>query len=296
MEEETDSGLNLWDSYREGEGLNMEAEKYVKDCFDFCCEQTKEWNYETGVMLMGAKQMYEVTGEEKYFSLIESCLDALITQDGEIKNYPEENERIESISCGRVLYFMYDKTKNEKYRKAIDFVMNKLRECPRCESGNFLYQTEEPSEAWLDALYMTQPFYMEYETKYNKKEKYNDIINQFENVQDFLYNKKEVQLRSVGKYLAALIDAMDNMSFEIYEQYRKLQDNFKLTLKNIMPCQDVLISYCIMKACRMGVLLKEKYADSAMKIIENPGEDFSGDAEKAGIFLMAYSQYLQLNG
>lgn len=264
----------------------MEAEKYMNECFNFCCEQPKEWNYKTGVMLMGAKQMYEATGEEKYFSLIESCLDALITQDGEVKNYPEENGQIESISCGRVLYFMYDKTKDEKYRKAIDFV--------RGECGNFLYQTEEPGEAWLDALYMTQPFYMEYETKYNKKEKYNDIINQFENVQEFLYNKKEVQLRSLGRYLAALIDTMDNMSFEIYEQYRKLQDNFKLTLKNAMPCQDVLISYCIMKACRMGVLLKEKYADSAIKVMENPEEDFTGDAEKAGIFLMAYSQYLQL--
>ena len=278
----------------------MEAEKYMNECFDFCCKQSKEWNYKTGVMFMGVKQMYEATGEEKYFSLMESCLDDLITQDGEIKNYPGENEKLESISCGRVLYFMYDKTKNEKYRKAIDFVMDKLRECPRCECGNFLYQTEEPGEAWLDALYMTQPFYMEYETKYNKKEKYNDIINQFENVQEFLYNKKEefnisdFQLRSVGRYLAALIDAMDNMSFEIYEQYRKLQDNFKLTLKKVMPCQDVLISYCIMKACRMGVLLKEKYADTAIKVIENPGKDFTGDEEEAGIFLMAYSQYLQL--
>ena len=278
----------------------MEAEKYMNECYNFCCEQTKEWDYKTGVMLMGAKQMYEATGEEKYFSLIESCLDALIAQDGTIKNYPEENEQLEGISCGRILYFMYDKTKNEKYRKAIDFVMDKLRECPRCESGNFLYQTEEPSEAWLDALYMTQPFYMEYETKYDKKEKYNDIINQFENVQKFLYNKKEefnisdLQLRSVGRYLAAIIDSMDNMSFEIYEQYRKLQDSFKLTLKSEIPCQDFLISYCIMKACRMGILLKEKYADSAIKMIENPGEDFTGDAEQAGIFLMAYSQYLQL--
>ena len=264
----------------------MEAEKYMNECFNFCCEQPKEWNCKTGVMLMGAKQMYEATGEEKYFSFIESCLDDLITQDGAIKKNLEENEQIENISCGRILYFMYDKTKDEKYRKAIDFI--------RDECGKFFYQSGEPSEAWLDALYMTQPFCMEYETKYNKKEKYNDIINQFENVQEFLYNEKEVQLRSAGRYLAALIDTMDNMSFEIYEQYRKLQDNFKLTLKSVAPCQDILISYCIMKACRMGVLLKEKYADSAMKVIENPEGNFTGDAEKAGIFMMAYSQYLQL--
>lgn len=280
----------------------MEAEKYAKDCFNFCCEQQKAWNYETGVMLMGVKQMYEATGEEKYFSLIKSCMEDLVAQDGALKDYPEGKGNIESINCGRLLYFMYDKTKEEKYRKAVEFLMEKLRECPRCECGNFFYQTEEPSEAWLEALYMTQPFYMEYETKYNKKEKYNDIINQFENVWEFLYNKKEglnssdVQLRSMGKFLAALIDTMDSMSFEIYEQYRKLQDIFKLALKNMIPCQDILISYCIMKASRMGILLKEKYADSAMQTVESLADRdaFTGDMENAGIFLMAYGQYLQL--
>ena len=26
----------------------METEKYMNECFNFCCEQPKEWNYKTG--------------------------------------------------------------------------------------------------------------------------------------------------------------------------------------------------------------------------------------------------------
>lgn len=305
--------------------MERKAGQYMEECWKRCFDKPKTWNYETGVMLIGAKQMYEATGEEKYFPLIESCLDSFVTQDGAIKDYPEEKANMESISCGRILYFMYDKTKDEKYRKAIEFIMDRLREYPRCECGNFLYQKETPDEVWLDALYMAMPFYMEYETKYEKKEKYNDIINQFENVRKFLYNEKKelcvsgFQLKSVGRYLAALIDAMDNMSFEIYEQYRALQDDFKLTLKNMLSYQskdsmlfslsdsfdaagNALIAYCIMKACRMGILLKEKYASSGMKMLESlmekeelSGENRMDDAEGVGAFLMAYGQYLQLN-
>ncbi|MCM1145976.1 MAG: glycoside hydrolase family 88 protein, partial [Lachnoclostridium sp.] len=302
----------------------MEMEKLMNECFDYCDKQSKAWNYKTGVMLMGAQKMYEAAGEDKYFSFIKSSMEELLAQDGALKSYPAEAENIEGISCGRILYFLYDKTKEEKYRKAVDNVIDRLRECPRHDCGNFLYQTKEADESWLDALYMTQPFYMEYETAYDKKEKYNDIINQFENVRGFLYNKKEeftgsgFSLKSVGAYLAALIDTMDNMSFEIYEQYRTLQDAFKLTLKSILPYQDkssklfsladgadaagnAMISYAVMKACRMGIVLKEKYAVSAMKMIESLSDDayadkgaLTGDAVGAGIFLMADSQYLQL--
>ncbi|MCM1385864.1 MAG: glycoside hydrolase family 88 protein [Bacillus sp. (in: Bacteria)] len=302
----------------------MEMEKLTNECFDYCSKQSKAWNYKTGVMLIGAQKMYEATGEEKYFSFIKSSMEELLAQDGALKSYPAETGNIEGISCGRILYFLYDKTKEDKYRKAVDNVMDRLRDCPRCECGNFLYQTKEADESWLDVLYMTQPFYMEYETTYDKKEKYNDIINQFKNVRGFLYNKKEeftgsgFSLKSVGAYLAALIDTMDNMSFEIYEQYRTLQDAFKLTLKSMLPCQDkdsklfslsngadaagnAMMSYAVMKACRMGIVLKEKYADSAMKMIESLSDDtyanrnaFTGGAGNAGTFLMAYGQYLQL--
>lgn len=283
----------------------MKVEEYWDKYLNGYGSQKANWNDEDGALLLGACRMYDVDKDEKYVSFIETYLASFLTEEGSIKNYPESQDGIDGISCGRILYFMYDKTGDEKYRKAIEFIMNRLRKCPRDGNGNFSYGNVEGKAVCPEVLYKTLPFYMEYETKYEKKEKYGDIIQQFENAEKLLDNGKK-ELKSLAWYLMALIDTMDNMSFEIYEQYRALQDAFKRAFKDALDIsaetrESVMIGYCIIKACRMGILLKEKYAALGMKMIENPEEkDFLNqkrlpdDAEEVGMFLMAYGQYLQL--
>lgn len=277
------------------------------------------WNYEDGCVLLGAQYLYEATGEEKYYSFILNYVKEFVTEEGAIINFQVDKFSIDSINASKIFYFLYDKTGEEKYRKAIEFVMDQLRRHPRCECGNFVHKALYAEQIWLDGLYMAQPFYMAYETRYNKKEKYNDIINQFENVKKYLYDEEKglcyhayddskkafwadentgcsanFWLRSLGWYLMSLVDVMDNMSIEIYEQYRKLQDMYKLMLKGMLRYQDAetgmfyqvpdrsdaegnyletsgsaMIAYTILKACRMGVLLKEKYADLGMQMVES---------------------------
>ena len=362
----------------------MKAENYIREYLTEYQNYKDYWNYEDGCVLIGAKQLYEATGEEGYFTFIETYLKHFVMDDGTISHYQTDKFNIDSINSGKILFFMYEKTGEEKYRKAIEFVMDQLRKHPRCKCGNFFHKQIYPNQIWLDGLYMAQPFYMEYETKFDKKEQYNDIINQFENVQKYLYDKDKglcyhacdeakVQfwsdketgcsanfwLRSMGWYLMALVDTMDVMSIEIYEQYRKLQDIFKLMLKGILHYQDeetglfyqvidrsdvegnyletsgsAMIGYAIMKACRMGILLKEKYEPIGTGIFEslienklqeeNSSMHLKGICEMAGLgpenrperdgsvsyylsekivdddpkgvgpFMMAYAQYLQL--
>lgn len=363
----------------------MKAEKFIDEYLKDYQNYKDYWNYEDGCVLLGTKQMYEATGDEKYFSFIENYLKDFIREDGTIDRYQTGKFNIDSVNCSKILFFMYDKTGEEKYRRAIEFTMDQLRQHPRCKCGNFFHKQLYPNQIWLDGLYMAQPFYMEYESKYEKKEKYNDIINQFENVQRYLYNEEKglcyhafdeakeqfwadkatgcspnFWLRSMGWYLMALVDVMDNMSIEIYEQYRKLQDIFKLMIKGILRYRDkdsglfcqvidrsdvegnyletsgsAMVGYAILKACRMGILLKEKYAPIGRAIVEslienklieeqgalhltgichvaglgpdtNPARDgsveyylsekiVSDDAKGVGPFMMAYAQYLQLN-
>lgn len=270
----------------------MKVEEYLGKYLDGYCNHKRDWNDADGSLLLGVRQMYEAVEDEKYISFIESYLSSSLTEEGTINNYPQDKKCADGISCGRILYFMYDRTGEEKYRKAIEFVMDRLRKYPK-------------DGICTEALYKTMPFYMEYETKYEKKEKYSDIVGQFESAEKLLWNEKK-DLKSMSWYLAALIDTMDNMSFEIYEQYRALQDAFKRTLKEVLDvsleeAESVIIGYCIIKACRMGILLKEKYAALGMEMIENlAAKDFLNqkalpdDAEGVGMFLMAYGQYLQL--
>ena len=100
------------------------------------------------------------------------------------------------------------------------------------------------------------------------------------------------------KYLTALVDTIDCMSIEIYEQYRKLQDMFRQALKDVLQyrmeengvCENALIAYCILKACRMGIILKEKYVGAGMEIVEKLAEL----PEKTGVFVSACGQYLRM--
>ncbi len=289
-------------------------EKYLQDYTNY----KEYWNYEDGCVLIGARQMYEATGEQRYYDFIEKYLKHFITEEGEILYYEKGKYNIDSVNCGKILFFMYDQTGEEKYRKAIEFIMDELRNHPRCQSGNFFHKQIYPNQIWLDGLYMAQPFYTEYETKYDNKEKYIDIMNQFENVRKYLYEQEKglyyhafdeakkqfwcnketgcspnFWLRSMGWYLMALVDVMDAMSIEIFEYYKRLQELFKEAIQGILQYQDeeskmfyqvidrpdvdgnyletsgsAMIGYAIIKACRMGILSKEKYADIGIGIIE----------------------------
>ena len=199
---------------------------------------------------------------------------------------------------------MYDKTGEEKYRKAVEAVMDWLR-------GHA--EKLSPNQISMEELYMVQPFYMEYETRYEKKAKYNDIIRQFEKADDCLSDGNEDASR-IGLYLISLIDALSGMSFEIYERYREMQDMFKAALKALLNNYDqengayygknagnagnAMIAYALIKACRMGIILKEKYEPVGVEIVENLMEDklddIFNDARAVGPFISAYGQYLQL--
>lgn len=280
--------------------------------------EMKKWNYEDGCVLMGWVQLYQVTGEKKYQEFVLKYLEEYITRTGEIQYYQEEKYNIDSIHTGKVLFYAYEWTGEERYRKGIEVLRNQLKNQPRTNSGSFWHKKIYPNQIWLDGLYMAQPFYMMYETKYNKKENYIDMIEQFKNARKYLYHEekklyyhaydesreafwadketgqsKNFWLRSMGWYLMALIDTMDEMDESIFEQYKVLEDLFKEAVRGILKYQDkssklfyqvidrkdvetnyletsgsAMIGYAILKGCRMGALLKEKYQSIGEEIVD----------------------------
>lgn len=278
-----------------------------------------DWNYEDGCVLQGCVQLYKATGKACYKDFVVNYMKAFINDDGTINHYEKEKYNIDSIHTGKVLFFLYEETKEEKYRKAIEILMDQLRSQPRTKCNNFWHKQIYPNQIWLDGLYMAQPFYMEYETKYNNKEHYSDIVSQFKNVRKFIYDEEKslyyhaydeakVQvwadketgkspnywLRAMGWYLMALVDTMDAMSKEIFEQYKELEGIFKEAVKGILQYQDkesklfyqiidkgdiegnyletsgsAMAAYAIIKGCRLGILSKEKYEKTGLEILNS---------------------------
>ncbi len=136
------------------------------------------WNYIDGCMMTALLNLYEITGERKYFDFVESFIDAFIGEDGSIRTFRPEGQALDDINEGRVLFDLYRATGKEKYRRAADVQRRFLDAQPRTFEGSWWHKRIYPDQVWLDGLYMAQPFSALYE-KYLGAGDYSDVLSQF---------------------------------------------------------------------------------------------------------------------
>ncbi len=150
-------------------------------------------------------------------------------------------------------------------------VVAQIKALPRNLEGIF-DTTSIDSNIYL-AGGLIYPLYAEYETKVNSKAGYPDIMNQMR-----VLNKKvndQFVMENVAPYLHMLIDTIEKISPEIYENYRELVDMFRACAKKAitefaLDAQKLkagiekeetakILGEAMDKACNIDVLLKEKY-------------------------------------
>jgi len=134
--------------------------------------------------------LHYATGEEKYFDFVKKMIDHFVNDDGSITDYRVKEYNIDNIMEGKLLFDLYDKTGQEKYKKAIELLYSQLLGHPRIIAGNFWHKEIYPWQVWLDGLYMGQPFYINYELKFNGGRNIADSILQFVNVRELMKDEK----------------------------------------------------------------------------------------------------------
>ena len=144
---------------------------------DFVTE--KKWNYTQGLMGLAFMRLYEVTGDERYYNYAKGYADSLIDENGNIYKYKKENYNLDQINPGKMLFLLYDRTKDPRYEKVIHTLKEQLDSQPRITEGGFWHKKIYPDQMWLDGLYMGAPFYAEYAVRYDRPEDFQDVVNQF---------------------------------------------------------------------------------------------------------------------
>lgn len=148
------------------------------------------WNYEDGCLLIGLRAMYQATGDNFYLNALRSFTDRYIEVDGNIRNYVAAEYNLDYIPAGCVLYTLYDKTCEPRYRKAIETLEEQLRHQPRTPCGSFWHKAIYPNQVWLDGLYMGLPFHANYAIRFGDESALDDIMLQFRNARKYLYDEK----------------------------------------------------------------------------------------------------------
>ena len=221
-----------------------------------------KWSYDFGVILQGVKAAYKASNNPVYYQYIKDNMDYFIQEDGTIKNYHFDSMNIDYVNNGKLLFFLYEETKEEKYKVAMDRLFEQLQQMPRTSEGGFWHKKIYPYQMWLDGLYMGSPFYAEYLLTFKNGEGLDDVVKQFElcykhtvdEKTGLLYHawdeKREQEWadpetglslnfwgRSIGWYVMALVDVIELLP-EMYEKRAVLVEQLKNILSALKKVQD----------------------------------------------------------
>ena len=221
------------------------------------------WNYIDGCMIKAVLELYNITKDEKFLKFADDFIDYFVRDDGSIDSYDPKEYNIDNVNAGKTLFELYDLTGKEKYRRAIDTIYSQVKTQPRTKEGNFWHKAIYPNQVWLDGMYMGQPFYMQYEIKYNNCENCMDSFRQFMNVYKIMRDpktglfyhgydssksvfwadpetglSKNFWLRALGWFAMALIDTIDIMPESMAEQKDTLAGVYKEFIEAMLKFQD----------------------------------------------------------
>jgi len=137
------------------------------------------WEYTPGLVLKSVMHVAERTGDKRYWDYVLRYYDHFVKDDGSIEAYSKDEYNIDRINPGKPLFALYARTKNKKYRKAIELLRQQMREHPRTKEGGFWHKKRYPYQMWLDGLYMGAPFLAQYAKTFDEPALFDDVINQF---------------------------------------------------------------------------------------------------------------------
>lgn len=138
----------------------------------------KEWDYTAGVVLLGAEELARRANQSRFAEYVQRNMDLVINPDGSIRTYELEEFNLDQIKQGQLLFALYEKSKAEKYRKAIEGLREQLRRQPRTREGGFWHKQIYPHQMWLDGIYMASPFLAQYGATFGDTAAVNDAARQ----------------------------------------------------------------------------------------------------------------------
>ena len=221
-----------------------------------------KWNYVDGCMITALLALYEISGNRKYLEFSDDFMGYFVQEDGSILTYSPNDYNLDNIAPGRTLFTLYDLTGKEKYRRALDTIRSQLDKHPRTEDNSFWHKDIYYKQVWLDGLFMAQPFYMEYEAKYNQCKGCEDSFHQFlvvekrmkdpktglyyhgyDSTKSIFWADKETGLsqnfwlRAIGWFTLALTDTMERMPASMVQEKKEMQRILKNLIDALLPWQ-----------------------------------------------------------
>jgi unsaturated rhamnogalacturonyl hydrolase len=129
------------------------------------------WGYAKSLYLYGQYLVYKRTGDPKHLQYVKAWLDSHVDDNGIVTNTNAEGkktevkfENLDSMLPGNLLLLMYEETKDNKYKLAVDRIRVRFNTYPRTKDGGFWHANTKSREwqLWGDGVFMSMPFLVRY--------------------------------------------------------------------------------------------------------------------------------------
>jgi len=171
--------INISDELPWSERMALSVMKRAPEAWMNDFQKSPSWNYTLGLILNSIYKVSEASQKPLYFNYARSYGDTMILKDGSIRDYDIAKFNIDHVAPGPLLFSLYHKTKEERYRRAIDTLKYQLEWQPQTTDGGYWHKLRYPWQMWLDGLFMGEPFQAEYAQVFKQPELFDHIAQQF---------------------------------------------------------------------------------------------------------------------
>jgi unsaturated rhamnogalacturonyl hydrolase len=133
------------------------------------------FEYVSATAMKAFCQLWQTTGEDRYFQYIKGAVESDLTQFHNITNMKGTNY-IDPVNGGTLILMMYSQTKQEKYKTAIDSTLEYLITFDRSTEGGFFHKHDPRMQ--IDDLYMEGEFLAEYAEVFDRTEELDEALRQ----------------------------------------------------------------------------------------------------------------------
>ncbi|TFK37097.1 glycoside hydrolase family 105 protein [Crucibulum laeve] len=164
-------------------------------------------SYEHGELQWGLRLLYEKTGNKTYYNYIVTGANNIVYDNGTVHGgYTLTDFSLDPIRTGPTFLYLYQQTKQTKWKTAADTYRKQLDGHPRTTEGQFWHKLRYFNQGWLDGIYMGDIFYAQYTKDFQvtNTSAWVDITSQFN-----LIYKNTLQASGSSNYTGLLYHGYD---------------------------------------------------------------------------------------
>ncbi len=161
------------------ERMAMSVMKRAPEAWMNDFQEEPSWNYTLGLVLATMSKVSQEKGNDVYVEYAGTYGDTMISEDGVIRDYIQSEFNIDHVAPGPLLFQLYHRTQEPRYRTAIETLRHQLTWQPQTTEGGYWHKLRYPWQMWLDGLFMGEPFQAQYAQEFDKPELFEHIAKQF---------------------------------------------------------------------------------------------------------------------